>query len=133
MNIQKRFPCVADMRLEAEKRIPKFAWDYMSGGMGLGRSLEHNYRALSKVKLDHTFVRDAMETDQGRKLLAAIIGLLRQMKLNCCVEGVETPEIETFVAANGCKEVQGYLIGRPQLVDAADLDTRDRSTVPVKA
>lgn len=88
---------------------------------------------LSKVKLDHTFVRDAMKTDHGRKLLVAIIGLLRQMKLNCCVEGVETPEIEKFVAANGCKEVQGYLIGRPQLVSAEHLKTPDLSKIPLKA
>ena len=31
---------------------------------------------VSKVKLDHVFVRDAMQTSQGKKLLAAIIGLL---------------------------------------------------------
>lgn len=88
---------------------------------------------LSKVKLDHTFIRDAMKTDHGRKLLAAIIGLLRQMKLNCCAEGVETPEIEKFVAAHGCKEVQGYLIGRPQLVNAEDLGAFDLSNIPLKA
>ena len=88
---------------------------------------------LSKVKLDHTFVRDAMTSDHGKKLLAAIIGLLRQMKLNCCAEGVETREIEKFVAANGCREVQGYLIGRPQLVDTEDLDTPDLSNIPLKA
>ena len=88
---------------------------------------------LSKVKLDHTFIRDAMKTDHGRKLLAAIIGLLRQMKLNCCAEGVETPEIEKFVAAHGCKEVQGYLIGRPQLVSAEDLGALDLSNIPLKA
>lgn len=75
---------------------------------------------LSKVKLDHSFVRGAMETEHGKKLLTAIIGLLKQMNLRCCVEGVETEEIETFVAALGCEEVQGYLIGRPALVE---LDT----------
>jgi diguanylate cyclase (GGDEF)-like protein len=87
---------------------------------------------LGKVKLDHIFVRDAMETDHGRKLLAAIIGLLRQMKLNCCVEGVETPEIETFVATKGCKEVQGYLIGKPRLVDAEYLASLDITTIPLQ-
>lgn len=88
---------------------------------------------LSKVKLDHTFVQDAMETDRGQKLLAAIIGLLRQMKLNCCVEGVETPQIESFVAAKGCKEVQGYLIGKPSLIDADFVDALEVSSIPQKA
>ena len=70
MNIQKRFPCVADMRREAQKRIPKFAWDYMSGGMGLGQSLEHNYRALSEVKLVPDYlVADANNPDCSTRLL----------------------------------------------------------------
>ncbi|MEL6724453.1 MAG: EAL domain-containing protein [Pseudomonadota bacterium] len=71
---------------------------------------------LTKVKLDHVFVRDAVQTTQGKKLLAAIIGLLNQMNLKSCVEGVETTDIETFVTARGCAEVQGYLIGRPQVL-----------------
>lgn len=77
---------------------------------------------LSKVKLDHTFVRGAMETEHGRKLLTAIVGLLKQMHLRCCVEGVETAEIEAFVSNLGCEEVQGYLIGRPEHVPAPETD-----------
>ncbi len=72
---------------------------------------------LTKVKLDHTFVRGAVETTHGKKLLAAIISLLNQMNLKCCVRGrLKTSEIETFVTARGCAEVQGYLIGRPQII-----------------
>ena len=79
---------------------------------------------LRKVKLDHTFVRGAMETGHGRELLSAIIALLQQINLNCCVEGVETAEIERFVTECGCAEVQGYLIGRPRLLDLEHAYTR---------
>ena len=79
---------------------------------------------LRKVKLDHTFVRGAMETGHGRELLSAIIALLQQISLNCCVEGVETAEIERFVTECGCAEVQGYLIGRPRLLDLEHAHTR---------
>ena len=61
----------------------------------------------------------ATETTHGRKLLEAIIGLLKQMNLRCCVEGVEDPAIERLVVSLGCEELQGYLIGRPELVDPA--------------
>lgn len=71
---------------------------------------------LSKVKLDHSFVHSAMQSEQGKTLLAAIISLLKQMNLCCCVEGVSDPEIEQYVASLGCEEVQGFLIGRPQIV-----------------
>ena len=42
------------------------------------------------------------------------------MNLKCCVEGVETASVETFVSARGSAEVQGYLIGRPQIIADAD-------------
>ena len=51
MNIQRRFPCVLDLRAAAERRVPKFAYDYLCGGIGLGRGLEHNRRMLDTVKL----------------------------------------------------------------------------------
>lgn len=81
---------------------------------------------LSKVKLDHTFVRGAVETEQGQKLMAAIIGLLKKMNLRCCVEGVETEAIETLVASLGSEEVQGYLIGKPTVIEA-ETDAQKRS------
>lgn len=71
---------------------------------------------LDKVKLDHTFVQSAIETDHGRKLLSAIVGLLKQMDLRCCIEGIETSDAEKFVSDLGCEEVQGYLIGKPEIV-----------------
>ena len=71
---------------------------------------------LDKVKLDHSFIRSAMETDHGRKLLSAIVGLLKRMDLRCCIEGIETAETEAFVTSLGCEEVQGYLIGRPEII-----------------
>ena len=71
---------------------------------------------LSKVKLDHSFVHSAMQSAQGKTLLAAIISLLKEMNLCCCVEGVSDPEIEQYVASLGCEEVQGFLIGKPQIV-----------------
>ena len=42
------------------------------------------------------------------------------MKIKVLAEGVETVEQLDFLRANGCDEVQGYLISRPQ--PAADLE-----------
>ncbi|MFK8047501.1 MAG: EAL domain-containing protein [Halioglobus sp.] len=71
---------------------------------------------LSKVKLDHSFVHSAMQSEQGKTLLAAILSLLKEMNLCCCVEGVSDPVIEQYVASLGCEEVQGFLIGKPQII-----------------
>lgn len=51
MNIQRRFPCVLDMQAAAARRVPKFAYDYLVGGIGRGCNLQHNRRMLDAVKL----------------------------------------------------------------------------------
>jgi len=71
---------------------------------------------LSKVKLDHTFVKSSIATEHGQKLLGSIVSLLKQMNLRVCIEGVEDSDIELFVSTLQCEEVQGFHIGRPSLV-----------------
>ncbi|WP_427789036.1 EAL domain-containing protein [Brevundimonas diminuta] len=38
----------------------------------------------------------------------------RSLSIPVLAEGVETPEQPAFLRAQGCNEVQGYLLGRPQ-------------------
>jgi len=50
MNIERAFPCVADMKQAARRRVPKFAFDYLSGGIGRGLGLDTNRRTLDAVQ-----------------------------------------------------------------------------------
>ena len=50
MNIERAFPCVADMKQAARQRVPKFAFDYLSGGIGRGLGLDTNRRTLDAVQ-----------------------------------------------------------------------------------
>lgn len=51
MDIERRFPCVADMRRTASRRIPKFAFDYLDNGIGSNLALRNNRNSLDRVKL----------------------------------------------------------------------------------
>ena len=51
MNIEQRFSCIAQMEVSAQRRIPRFAWDYMAGGIGGETVLAENCTRLDRVKL----------------------------------------------------------------------------------
>ncbi|MDB5620220.1 EAL domain-containing protein [Tardiphaga sp.] len=69
---------------------------------------------FDKIKIDQTFVAKIDNNPQSAAIIHAIIGLGRSLHLPVIAEGVETEGQLAFLAAEGCAEVQGYLIGRPQ-------------------
>ena len=70
MNINRRFPSIALMEAAAQRRIPHFAWDYMSGGIGRESVLAENCARLDRVKLCPRYlVDDAESPDLSHSLL----------------------------------------------------------------
>ena len=59
MNIEKRYPCVADLEAAAMRRIPGFMRDYLINGIGQGVALEKNRQALNDVELMPRYLADA--------------------------------------------------------------------------
>ena len=57
------------------------------------------------------------ENPQSQTIVKAIIGLARGLSLPVLAEGVETDNQLAFLRREGCDEVQGYLIGRPQPIE----------------
>ena len=49
MNVEKRFPCVADMEVAAKRRMPPFVHDYLVGGLGAETAVQRNLTALAEV------------------------------------------------------------------------------------
>lgn len=97
--------------------------------MGLRISLDDfgtGYSSLSylrmfpfhKIKIDQSFVR-GIETDaESRAITQATLALAKLLGLRCTAEGVETLYQADFLSGHGCDELQGYLVGRPEPMEA---------------
>jgi isopentenyl diphosphate isomerase/L-lactate dehydrogenase-like FMN-dependent dehydrogenase len=51
MNIDRKFPTVASMEAAARRRVPRFAFEYLIGGIGAERGLTRNRQTLDAVTL----------------------------------------------------------------------------------
>jgi diguanylate cyclase (GGDEF)-like protein/PAS domain S-box-containing protein len=77
-------------------------------------SLSYLHRLpLSQLKIDKSFVRDALGGQQGAAIAHTILALGKALRLTVLAEGVETQAQLAFVADAGCSEYQGYLYSRP--------------------
>ncbi len=68
---------------------------------------------IDRLKIDQSFVRNALENYEDSAIIKTIIKLGHSLKLNVIAEGVETAEHEAFLKAQECYYVQGYHYSRP--------------------
>jgi diguanylate cyclase (GGDEF)-like protein len=68
---------------------------------------------VSKLKIDHAFVRDVTTDKDDAAIVQAIITLARALQLRVIAEGVETEEQLKYLASVGCQEYQGFIYSRP--------------------
>ena len=67
---------------------------------------------LDKIKIDKSFVQD-IDQEDGATIVRAIVQLGRNLGMAVIAEGVETPQQEAYLVAEGCGEGQGYYYSRP--------------------
>lgn len=72
---------------------------------------------FDKIKIDRSFVSDLSNKTDGDAIIRAIAGLGRSLGMTTVAEGVETEEQMRRIRAEGCTDVQGYLISRPVPVE----------------
>jgi len=69
------------------------------------------------LKIDQSFVRDIETTESAAAVARSIVAIGHSLHLKVIAEGVETMGQAKFLYENGCDEIQGYLIARPQPAD----------------
>ena len=84
---------------------------------GTGYSSLSTLRAFpfDKIKLDRSFMTELDgEGPQSRAIIRAVLTIGESLLIPVLAEGVETADQLAFLREQGCNEVQGYLLGRPQ-------------------
>ncbi|MEC5406545.1 EAL domain-containing protein [Paraburkholderia sp. MPAMCS5] len=68
---------------------------------------------IDTLKIDQSFIHKVITDKRHAELVKAILSIARCLGLEVVAEGVETPEQEAFLRANGCTTAQGFLYSRP--------------------
>jgi len=72
---------------------------------------------FDKIKIDRSFISNLEATPQSAEIVRAVLSLARALHIPVVAEGVETEAQRAFLEGEACKEMQGYLIGRPEPIE----------------
>ncbi|WP_416667143.1 EAL domain-containing response regulator [Egbenema bharatensis] len=82
-------------------------------GIGYSSLIQLARLPFSELKIDKMFVTTAMQSDESRTIIKAIVGLGNGLGLRVTAEGVENEPTLQFLRDVGCNLAQGYFIARP--------------------
>jgi diguanylate cyclase len=68
---------------------------------------------ITELKIDRTFLIGLEHDERNRAIVRSIIGLADGLGCRVTAEGVESPDIATWLAAAGCQCAQGFLFCKP--------------------
>jgi diguanylate cyclase (GGDEF)-like protein len=83
--------------------------------MGLANLTQVCIANVSEIKLDHHFLAELPDDEQGRAILASVIDVGHNLGCLVTAQGVESREVADALEEAGCDHGQGYLWLRPSL------------------
>jgi L-lactate dehydrogenase (cytochrome) len=142
MNIEKRFPCVADLKAAALPRLPKFVGDYLAYGVGNGVAVRKNRESLDDVELMPRYLSKVEEPDLRCRLfgreydapfgvapvgLSGLIWPNSEIILATAAKAHNIPYVLSTVSTVSLEEIHNLAGGNGwfQLYTPRDADIRD--------
>ena len=68
---------------------------------------------FDKIKIDSSFIKELATRNDSMAIVRAVTGLGKSLGITTTAEGVETSEQLALLRAEGCSEIQGFLLSRP--------------------
>lgn len=117
-----------DRALATLRRLKALGVKISMDDFGTGYSSLSYFRLFpfDKVKIDQSFIREMIDSPEALAIVRSVIGLGRGLGLSVVAEGVETNAQLDALIAEGCDQVQGYLISRPGPIEQFDRVVIDR-------
>ena len=108
--------------LETLRLLRKLGFSLALDDFGTGYSSLSYLRRypIDKIKIDRSFIKNIGIEADAEPVVFAIVALARSLGLQVMAEGVETEQQRNSLAAAGCGDVQGFLLGRPMWGDELD-------------
>lgn len=105
----------------------RFAIDDFGTGFSSLSYLRH--LPVDVIKIDKSFLREIPADKDSGAIVQAIAALAESLGLELTAEGVERQEQEDFLRQLSCREVQGYLYGRPVTAEEFEQRLRDEAKI----
>ncbi|MDD2899235.1 MAG: EAL domain-containing protein [Desulfuromonadaceae bacterium] len=121
-----------DQSIATLKQLQRRGISISIDDFGTGYSSLCHLRSLPVdiLKIDRSFVMNAHESAEDAQILTAIIAMAHSLKLEIVAEGVECERHEALLAAQRCREAQGFFYSPP--LTAEELSTLlRRRTLPL--
>jgi diguanylate cyclase len=101
------------------RRIKALGVSIAMDDFGTGYSSLSNLRAFpfDKIKIDRSFITAVDSNEQAATIVRAVLGIGHGLNLPVLAEGVETERELQFLQNESCDEIQGYLLGRPAMIE----------------
>src|SRR5262249_42875523 len=80
---------------------------------------------IDTVKIDRSFVSGLPADADSGAIVGAIIALSHNLGLRVIAEGVESQAQAEYLRDHGCDEVQGFLYGQPQPIEALSAQRKE--------
>ncbi len=97
MDLNSRYPAISDLRARAQRRIPRFVWDYLDSATGTEATLRRNRAALDRV----LFMPSILHGEIAADLTMTLLGQTHPLPVGIAplgMSGLVWPDAERILA-----------------------------------